>query len=60
MEVKELSKLKDIKEDKLLISHKANYGGIEWKLNVHVQCGEKHETSNFIKANLYSDINQSG
>ena len=61
MEVKELSNLKDIKEDKKLIYHKVNSDGIEWILDVRLKCGEKrqgNETSNFIKANLYSDIGQ--
>ena len=45
MEVKELSNLKDIKEDKKLIYHKVNSDGIEWILDVRVQCGEKQQAN---------------
>ena len=62
VEIKELSKLKAIKQCQQLINQKLNSSGTEWTLDVQcVQFEQKqqaNETSNFIKANLYSDIGQ--
>ena len=57
--MKELSKLKDFKKCKQLISNKVYADEIEWELSVSIKCGKSvqpNEKSSFIKVNLYSDI----
>ena len=56
MEVKELSKYKDIKEQKILINH-VKAVGINWQLEVYINRDEKNKPEpNSIKVRLTSDL----